>query len=208
MSKRIEEGRHHAGLHTSNFAFWTITLMHDNPLLPIFRNPYKLLKSAGLKPGQKVVEVGCGPGFFTIPAAKIVGKEGVIYALDIHPLAIERVEEKIDREEIKNVKPILANASNTGLPGRSVDLAFLFGLRYIAGGLGNVISEMHRILKPGAVLALEKTRGSKERLIEEVERGGFSYSDIQARILLFTKEKASENARLDSRGVEHVRAPI
>lgn len=47
--------------HMSNFSFRIISFMHDNPLLPIFRNPYKLLKAARLKPGQKVLEVGCGP---------------------------------------------------------------------------------------------------------------------------------------------------
>jgi ubiquinone/menaquinone biosynthesis C-methylase UbiE len=182
MSIKIKERYHH-----SNFSFRIISLMHDNPLLPIFRNPYKLLKAAGLKPGQKVLEVGCGPGFFTIPAAKLVGKEGFVYAVDVHPLAIERVKEKIRREEIKNIKPILANASNTGLPDRSIDLVFLFGLQYIAGGLKNVIGEIYRILKPGGVLSFEKTRGSEKKLIEEVERGGFIYSGRQARIFIFTK---------------------
>ncbi len=178
--------------HSSNFAFWIITLMHDNPLLPIFRNPYKLLKAAGLKPGQKVLEVGCGPGFFTIPAAEIVGNEGSLYAVDVHPLAIKRVQKKIERKGIKNVTPILANASNTRLPDRSVDLTFLFGLRYIAGGLENVISEIHRILKSGGVFSFEKTRGPEKKLIEEVEKGGFIYSGRQARIFLFTKGKDSE----------------
>ena len=174
--------------HMSNFAFRIISLMHDNPLLPIFRNPYKLLKSAGLKPGQKVLEVGCGPGFFTIPATKIVGEEGVVYTVDVHPLAIERVNEKIEREGIKNVEPILANASNTRLPDRSIDLAFIFGLQYIVGGLENVISGMHRILKLGGVLSFEKNRGSEKKLIAEVERGGFIYSGRPARIFLFTKK--------------------
>ena len=169
--------------------------MHDNPLLPIFRNPYKLLEAAGLKLGQKVVEVGCGPGFFTIPAAKIVEKEGLIYAVDIHPMAIERVKEKIEREGIKNVRPILTNASDTGLPDRSVDLAFIFGLRYIAGGLGNVVSEMHRILKPAGIFSFEKTRGSEEELIKEVEREGLIHSETKGRVFLFTKVKDSENAR-------------
>lgn len=179
--------------HMSNFAFRIISLMHDNPFLPLFRNPDKLLKAAGLKPGQKVLEVGCGPGFFTIPAAKIVGEEGFVYAVDVHPLAIERVKARNMKEEIKNVTPILANASDTGLPDRSIDLAFLFGLQYIAGGLENVISEMHRILKPGGVLSFEKTRGSKDKLIDEVERGGFIYSRRQARIFIFTKGKEDVN---------------
>ena len=72
-----------SGLETSNIAYWTIRLMHDNPLLPLVRNPYKLLKAAGLEEGQKVIEVGCGPGFFTIPAARIVGDEGHVYAVEV-----------------------------------------------------------------------------------------------------------------------------
>ena len=187
MNRKAEEKHHH-----SKFAFWTICLMHDNPLLPIFRNPYKLLEAAGLKRGQKVLEVGCGPGFFTIPAAKMVGEKGVIYAVDVHPLAIKRVQKKIKRERIKNVTPILGNAADTGLPDRSTDLAFLFGLRYIAGGLENVVSEIHSILKPGGVLSFEKTRGPEKELIDEVERGGFVYSDHQRRIFLFTKAKNGE----------------
>jgi len=114
--------------HMSNFSFRILALIHDNPLRSFFCNPYKLLKTAGLKSGQKVLEVGCGPGFFTIHAAKIVGKEGFVYAVDVHPLAIERVKEKIEKEGIKNVKPFLANAADTGLPDKNIDLAFIFGL--------------------------------------------------------------------------------
>ena len=152
------------------------------------RNPYKLLNAAGFKEGQKVVEVGCGPGFFTIPAAKVVGNEGHVYTVDIHPRAIKRVKEKIEREGIKNVTPVCVNASNIGLLDGSTDLAFMFGLRCIAGGLENVISEMHRILKPGGALSFEKTKGSERELIEEVERGGFIYTGKQGRIFLFTRK--------------------
>ena len=174
--------------HTSNIAYWTIRLMHDNPILPLVRNPYKLLKAAGLEEGHKVLEVGCGPGFFTIPAARIVGNEGLVYAVDIHPRAVERVKKKIEKEALPNITASCVNASDTGLPGESVDLAFVFGLRYIAGGLENVVFELHRVLKPGGILSFEKTRGSERELIQEVERGGFIYSHRQGRVFVFTKK--------------------
>jgi len=195
MRDKTTKRQRHTELHASRFVFWTITLMHDNPLLPIFRNPYQLLRAAGLRQGQKVLEVGCGPGFFTIPAARIVGEDGLIYAIDVNPFAIRRIKNKIAKERLRNVKPSLTNASNTGLPESSIDLAFLFGLRYVAGGLRSVISEMHRILKPGALLSFEKTRGSGEELIQEVERAGFSYADRSGRIFLFTKGKGKEASR-------------
>ena len=173
---------------TSNFVFWMISIMHDNPLLPIFRNPYKLLEAAGLKQGQKVLEVGCGPGYFTIPSAKTVGPEGFVYAVDVHPRAIERAQKKIVKEGIKNAMPILANASSTGLPDHSIDLAFVFCLRYIAGGLDNLVAELHRVLNNGGILSFEKTRGSEKELIAEVSRLGFTNLGKKGRILSFTNE--------------------
>ena len=143
MSNEIEERHHSADSHIPNFAYRIISLLHDNPILPILRNPQRLLKSAGLGTGQKVLEVGCGPGFFTIPAAEMVGDEGFIYAVDLHPLAIERVRKRIEKKGIRNVEPILSNASDTGLPDQSIDLAFVFGLLHVAGGIEDVLYEVH-----------------------------------------------------------------
>jgi ubiquinone/menaquinone biosynthesis C-methylase UbiE len=67
-----------------------MSLVHED-LYGLFRDPYKALRAAGLEPGQKVLEVGCGPGFFTVPAAKTVGQGGIVYALDVNPLAIGKV---------------------------------------------------------------------------------------------------------------------
>jgi ubiquinone/menaquinone biosynthesis C-methylase UbiE len=188
MCSRRNRRKYRSNIETSNIAYWMIRLMHDNPILPLVRNPFKLLNAAGLKKGQKVVEVGCGPGFFTIPAARIVGDEGHVYAVDVHPRAVARVKKKIEKVALTNVTPLCSNASNTGLPGGSVDLAFLFGLRSIAGGLKSVISELHRVIKPGGILSFEKTRGSEGELIKEVEQGGFAYTGKRGRIFLFKKK--------------------
>jgi ubiquinone/menaquinone biosynthesis C-methylase UbiE len=179
----------HSGTFMQKAAFWTITLMHDNPLLPFFKDPYKLLKAAGLKSGQKVLEVGCGPGFFTIPAAHIVGEEGLVYAVDVNPYAIARVRAKIAREGIKNVVPMLRNVSDTGLPENSIDLAFLIGLGHIVGGQKKLLAEIHHILRPGGVLSLQNTRGVKGTIIDEVEQVGFVFSERKTQFFWFARKK-------------------
>ena len=173
-----------------NFAFKIMSLIHDNPLQWIFRNPYRLLRAAGLKHGQKVLEAGCGPGFFTIPASKIVSGKGVVYALDNHPLAIKRVNEKVKKEGIENVQTILADATKTRLPDESIDVAFLFGFVHRIKGMDDILSELYRVLKPDATLSIEKTPWlSKEKLIASVERNGFIYLGHKGRVFSFSKKK-------------------
>ena len=174
-----------------NFAFKIMSLIHDNPLLWIFKDPYKSLKAAGLKSGQNILEIGCGPGFFTIPAAKIAGEKGVVYALDNHPLAIKSVQKKVKKEGIENVETILSDATKTELPDKSIDVAFLFGFVHRADGLEDIFSELHRVLKPESILSIEKTPWlSEEKLVTVVERNGFIYSGHHGRVFLFTKRKS------------------
>ena len=185
----ISKQRHrHPGTFMQKVAFGTITLMHDNPLLPLFKDPYELLKVAGLERGQKVLEVGCGPGFFTIPASHIVGEEGIVYAVDVNPYAIARVRGKIEKEGIKNVVPMLRNAFDTGLPDQCIDIVFMIGLPHIVGGRQDVVSEMHRILKPRGLLSLQNGRGFRGTIIDELGRIGFVFSERKAAFSLFIKK--------------------
>ena len=135
--------------------FRMMSLVHET-LYGLFRDPYELLEATGLRPGQKVLEVGCGPGFFTIPAARIVGDEGSVHALDITPLAVNRVEQKIEAAPVTNVKTVLADAARTGLPDESFDLIFVFGFGHTAGNREKIRSELHRLLKPQGILATER----------------------------------------------------
>ena len=170
-----------------DFVYKMTELIHDSKLMSIIRNPYKLLKAAGLKPGLKALEMGCGPGAFTIAAAGIVGKDGFIYALDIHPLAIKRIREKIAKSGIENIKPVLSNASNTGLLDQEIDLVFMFGIPHVIGGLTNVLFEIYRVLKPGGILSFEKSRKSANKIIADIENKGFVFTEKKGRLLLFKK---------------------
>lgn len=156
---------------TDRMHFGMMALVHEN-LYGLFRDPYEVLKAAGLKPGHVVLEVGCGPGFFTIPAAKIVGEQGGVFALDISALAIERVQQKIEKEDVTNVKTVLADAARTGLPDESFDLIFVFGFAHHAGGLDGILTELHRLLKPGGMLSTEGGLQVSPELFHRVKRQG------------------------------------
>jgi len=167
--------------------FRMISFVHDT-LYGLFVNPYKLLNSAGLKPGQKVLEVGCGPGFFTIPAAKIVGEKGRVYALDVNPMAVETVRRKIEEKGLKNVEVMLADASETGLPDESIDVAFLFGVIHALDDVDAVMWEMHRVLKAKGVLSIQKSWWSEKKLLDAVTKNGlFSFREKIGRVFKFEK---------------------
>ncbi len=151
--------------------FKMVSLVHET-LYGLFRDPYEALNAAGLEPGQKVLEVGCGPGFFTIPAARIVGREGSVTSLDISPLAVERVQQKIEREGATNVETVLTDAAHTGLPDQSFDLVFVFGLAHPVGDMQDILNELHRILKPAGILAIEGASPVSDGLFYPVKRQG------------------------------------
>jgi ubiquinone/menaquinone biosynthesis C-methylase UbiE len=131
-----------------------MSLVHET-LYGLFRDPYEPLKAAGLRSGQRVLEVGCGPGFFTLPAAEIVGQDGSVVSLDVSPTAVAHVQQKVEEADATNVKVLLANAADTGLSGESFDLVFVFGLGQVVGDLGDIWGELHRLLKPGGTLSIE-----------------------------------------------------
>jgi len=64
--------------------------------------PAKMLAEADINLGFKVLNYGCGPGKFTIMIAEIIGQSGIVCALDIHPLAIEAVEQKAHKKDYSN----------------------------------------------------------------------------------------------------------
>jgi len=170
----------------SRLSFWMISLMHDGPVMKARANAEKMLGTAGLQQGQTVVEVGCGPGFFTIPAARMVGDKGLLYALDVNPFAINRVKKKLEREGLTNVRASLTNAAETGLTDNTVDVVFMFGLPRVAGGLDPVLAEAARILKSAGRLAVEKSRGSDTQLISDAGNAGFTLAETKGSLFVFS----------------------
>jgi ubiquinone/menaquinone biosynthesis C-methylase UbiE len=168
--------------HANTINFKMMSFVHET-LYGLFRDPYPVLDTAGLQPGQTVLEVGCGPGFFTVPAAEIVGDQGHLTTVDINPLAISRVKEKIAAAGATNITPILTDAAQTGLPDGSFDLVFIFGFKFADGYVGPIMREIHRLLKPGGILATEGQLETPRELFEPLRQP----NQRQGRIYQFGK---------------------
>jgi ubiquinone/menaquinone biosynthesis C-methylase UbiE len=91
------------------------------------QNPESILMDAGLRPCLTFVDVGCGDGFFALPAAKIVGETGRVYAFDEDPAAIDRMKRKAKIEGIRNLETKIARAEDTVLCEECADIVF-FGI--------------------------------------------------------------------------------
>ena len=120
-------------------------------LRSIFKKPERTLREMELKKGQTILDYGCGIASFSIPAAKLVGDGGIVYALDIHPLAIRAVEKKIKKKRISNIKTILS-AQETGLPDGSVDVVLLYDVFQMISDKAKLLEELHRVLKSDGIL--------------------------------------------------------
>jgi ubiquinone/menaquinone biosynthesis C-methylase UbiE len=73
------------------------------------------------------ITAGCGPGYYTIAAAELVGPSGKVYALDIHSLAIQEVKRRASKKRLTNIETVLSDgATATGLTDRSINTVLLY----------------------------------------------------------------------------------
>jgi demethylmenaquinone methyltransferase/2-methoxy-6-polyprenyl-1,4-benzoquinol methylase len=138
-----------------NLLFKPAGVVMESRLRQWLFDPVKTLRGADIQPGQTVLEVGCGTGFFTIPAAQLIGDQGCLVAMDALSDYVERVSKKVQSADLKNVHVVKRDALDTGLEAVSIDTVLLFGvLPWPALPLNRLLPEMHRVLKPDGNLAV------------------------------------------------------
>ena len=138
-----------------NLLFKPAGVMMESRLRKWLMNPVKTLQGAGIRPGQTVLEVGCGTGFFTIPAAELLGDQGCLVAMDTLQDYTRKVSEKVRSAGLENVRVVQRDALETGLDDASMDAVLLFGvLPFPFLPLNKLLPEMHRVLKPDGRMAV------------------------------------------------------
>lgn len=132
----------------------------------LFNPPSTIINDIGIKRGMNVLDFGCGFGSFSFAAAEILQGTGKVYALDIHPKAIKKINQISKKREIKNIETIQSSGI-IDLPSKSIDVALLF---YVFNDLKNkneVLQELHRVIKPKGVLSFSEFNMNLSRKISE-----------------------------------------
>jgi ubiquinone/menaquinone biosynthesis C-methylase UbiE len=136
-----------------------------------FRPRIDILKEVEIKLGDHVLDYGCGPGSYITPLSELVGKDGRIYALDIHPLAIQRVQRIASTKQLTNVETICSDCK-TGLPDNSLDAVLLYDVFHKLSEPDAVLEKLHRVLKPNGVISFSDHHMKEDEIVSKVTKSG------------------------------------
>jgi ubiquinone/menaquinone biosynthesis C-methylase UbiE len=126
----------------------------DNPIRRRIQPASRVVDWIGILDGMRVLEIGPGPGTLTIEAAKRVGGNGRIFAVDIEPAEISRLNRRLQREKITNVTTKVASAYELPFPDKAFDIVFMIAVLAEIPDKKKALLEIKRVLKDDGLLAI------------------------------------------------------
>ena len=122
-----------------------------------FVYPYidKRVKKFKILPGMTVVDYGCGTGRYTTRFVKLVGEQGKVFAVDIHEMAVETVNKRVEKYRLKNVEVLLAKGYDSALPDNIADVVCAIDMFHIIKNATEFLAELKRISKNDGVLVID-----------------------------------------------------
>ncbi len=143
----------------------------------------KFLRRIGLQPKQAVLDFGCRIGHYTIPAAKIVGNSGIVYAIDTEEHALKELHQKANAHKLTNIK-IIKTSGRMRLPLESgtVDVVLFYDVLHYLGKSDRkkLYQEAFRLLKQDGLLSVYPKHTLEDNPIQEFRR--LSLSDVKEEI--------------------------
>lgn len=144
-----------------------------------------------LKPGDTVLELGPGPGYFTIEAGRMVGPGGRVLCLDIQPAMVGFLRQRLEEQGVTNAHPMVGDAVNLPLADSSVDVAFLVAVLGEIPDRPGALAELRRVMRTGGVLSFMETLTDPDYMFQDSLRdlcraSGFEFLDRGGQILGYT----------------------
>ena len=112
-----------------------------------------------LKPGDVVADIGSGSGSFSIPMARALAPNGILYAVDIDRAMLDHVSERAKKEGVTNIRTVLGEYDDPKLPVRDVGVAFFHRVLHMIEHRQAYVNATARYLKPdGRIVVIDKNR--------------------------------------------------
>ena len=148
-----------------------------------------VLREVGIKKSDIILDFGCGSGNYAIPAAKIVDKAGVVYALDKNNWRLNDLMRKARSRGLKNIVRIDTSGEiYTALENSSIDVILLYDVFWYFPlsdkRLTLLLDELYRVSKLDALLSVYPKHINSEGLRKIIEDHGFSFANVFSGTLL------------------------
>ncbi len=119
-----------------------------------WQRPAAVMDALQIHAGSRVADVGAGTGYFTFHLAERVGPTGRVYATDVNPGALSDISRRAALHRLRQIVPVLATASDSGLPPDSIDVALIVNTYHELRDPDGVLKSLRRALKPRGLLAI------------------------------------------------------
>ena len=144
----------------------------------------RVMNMLGIEPGKNVADIGAGSGWFTVRAARRVTGSGTVYAVDISPEAIQYIDQRAKKENLRNIKTILSQPDDPEVPANSIDAVLLLKTYHEVAHPVVLLRNLRSSLKPGARIGVIDRNGdaenhgiSKDVVVREAAKAGYELRD-------------------------------
>ena len=153
-----------------NIAFKMMTLIFK--IRNFFIPAGTCIDKFGIEKGSIVIDYGCGPGMHIKRASELVGNKGLVYAVDIHELAIKSVKKLITKHNLNNVKTLQTDGYSVEISNNTADLIYALDMFHMIKDYKSFLLELNRIGKCDCTLILEDGHQPRNKSKEKVEKSG------------------------------------
>ncbi len=139
------------------------------PMRNIFLSPRKLIQRLGLKETDQVLEVGPGPGYFSVQVARVLTK-GSLTLSDIQEEMLAHAQKRIIGKGLNNVAYNLCDGTAFSFDDDQFDVIYMVTVLGEVANKEQYVKEFYRILKPGGLLSISEQGGDPDKMsIEEIK---------------------------------------
>jgi ubiquinone/menaquinone biosynthesis C-methylase UbiE len=167
----------------------------STPMRKVINNPKRILRGL-VGAGETVVDLGCGPGFFSLPLAHMVGDAGRVIAVDVQEAMLKKLTVRAEKAGLASrIRPHRSNADSIGTI-EPADFVLAFYVLHEVPDKESFLRQVHDILKEGGRFLLVEpighvTKAEYRRTVETAHEAGLVSVSVPriafSRAALFTR---------------------